>query len=98
MIVIIKEEVLLVLIKEFKSYKRSLYRLYDSLGGSVRRIAHFSKRWRLSEMPMDIDLDAAAANAAATDREDEFDANLYIDLVYSIVLNWLFDTVTEDMC
>ena len=38
-----------------------------------------------------------AAIDATTYREDEFDSNFYIDHVYLIVPNRLFDTATKDV-
>ena len=49
-----------------------------------------------------MNIDAAVAIDAAidatTDREGEFDANFYIDLVYLIVPNRLIDTATNNVC
>ena len=51
-------------------------------------------------MPINIDAAVAidAAIDATTDREDEFDANFYIDIVYLIVPNRLIDTATNNVC
>ena len=51
-------------------------------------------------MPINIDAAVAidAAIDATTDREGEFDANFYIDLVYLIVPNRLIGTATKNMC